>query len=295
MNWLQVTIEAGDIDPEVVADVFSERGALSVTFRDAGDEPLLEPGVGETPLWSRTRITALYPGNTDIGALRAALARALGDDAAARVVTEPLEDRDWTRTWLDGFRPMRFGERLWVCPTTGEVGEAGAVVVRLDPGLAFGTGTHPTTALCLEWLDGRSLDGLTVVDYGCGSGILAVAALKLGARRVWAVDNDPQALTATQDNARRNAVEARLHVVSPDDLPADLRVDAVVANILANPLISLAPRLAGLLVPGGRLALSGILADQAGGVRAAYERAGVSFADVRQRQEWVLLAGIGSE
>ena len=189
------------LDPAMVEAVFMRHGACSVSLSDAGDDPILEPGPGETPLWSRTRITALFPGDTDLAALDAALLDELGLDALPAHAIERLVDRDWEREWLRDFKPMRFGQRLWICPGELDAGEPDAVIVRLDPGLAFGTGTHPTTALCLEWLDGLSLAGKAMLDYGCGSGILAIAALKLGCRAAMAMDIDPQAVTATADNA----------------------------------------------------------------------------------------------
>ncbi len=188
---------------------------------------------------------------------------------AAACALEWLDDRDWERAWMDHFHPMRFGRRLWICPTGGEVTQTDAVIVDLDPGLAFGTGTHPTTALCLEWLDGHDLHGRTVIDFGCGSGVLAIAALKLGAARAIAVDHDPQAVLATRDNAARNGVADRIEVLHSDDFQAG-QADLVMANILANILIDLAPTIAGLVAPGGDLVMSGILRDQADAVAQAY-------------------------
>jgi len=290
VNWIRLFLEAGDLDPEVLADALSEAGALSVTFEDAADQPILEPPPGAMPLWSRTCVVGLFDDTADMAAVRGMLAGALGDEAAGRIREEALPDRDWTRAWMDDFGPMRFGERLWVCPSNVEPPEPEAINLFLDPGLAFGTGTHPTTALCLEWLDAHPPVGLSVIDYGCGSGILAIAALKLGAAEVLGVDNDPQALTATRDNAARNGLEGRVKVTLPDEFevpPADL----VLANILANPLIELAPRLAALVRPGGRIVLSGILADQAQAVADAY---GPWF-DISppvQREDWVRLEGV---
>jgi ribosomal protein L11 methyltransferase len=289
MPLLQLSLDAGDLDPEVVSDWLSEAGALAVTLEDAADEPILEPAVGTTPLWSHTRVIGLFEAHIDVEAMTAALVAALGAAAGARLRIEPLEDRDWVRAWMDDFQPMRFGERLWVVPGDHEPPCPEGVNLFLDPGLAFGTGTHPTTALCLEWLDRHPPHDLTLIDYGCGSGILAVAALKLGARDVWAVDNDPQALIATRANAGRNAVAANLHTCMPNDLP-DVRVDIVVANILANPLIELQPRFASLLLGRGRVVLSGILAEQAAQVSAAYARDFALDPPV-QRNEWVRIAG----
>jgi ribosomal protein L11 methyltransferase len=200
-----------------------------------------------------------------------------------------LEDQVWERVWLEHFHPMQFGRRLWICPAGQRPAAQNAVIVELDPGLAFGTGTHPTTALCLEWLEGSDLAGNNLIDYGCGSGILAIAALRLGAANAIAVDHDPQALEATRDNAIKNGVHERLTVHLPADAPRQPS-DLLVANILAGPLIELAPRLCGLLKPGGRFALSGILADQGAAVAAAY----APFATLgprHQRDDWILLHG----
>ncbi|WJW75191.1 50S ribosomal protein L11 methyltransferase [Thiohalobacter sp. IOR34] len=270
MPWIQLSLEAGDRDPDALSDLFAELGALSVTLEDAADQPLLEPAPGTTPLWSRTRVVALFPDSADTALLRGQLAERCGEALAARIEQTTLDDRDWVRAWMDGFEPMRFGRRLWVCPSNVEPPEPDAVNLLLDPGLAFGSGTHPTTALCLEWLDAHPPRGLAVLDYGCGSGILAIAALKLGAARAVGVDLDPQALIASRDNAARNGLEGHVDARLPAELPADEPFDLVLANILANPLIDLAAHLAGHLRPGGRLVLSGILAEQAAEVAEAY-------------------------
>ncbi len=270
MPWLQLSLDAADLDPEALSAFFESAGALAVTFEDAADQPLFEPDPGDTPLWSSTRVVALFEAGLDRGALHRRLAETFGADAAARLRAGSLEDRDWERAWLDDFHPMRFGERLWICPAGQRPeGQPDAVLIDLDPGLAFGTGTHPTTALCLRWLDAHPPRGSDVIDYGCGSGILAIAALKLGAARVRATDIDEQALWATEGNARRNAVAGRLVTCLPEQLDA-APADLLLANILANPLIELAPRLAERVRPGGWLVLSGILAGQAQAVAAAY-------------------------
>jgi len=287
MPWLQAHLTVTKDQAPLVELLFENLGAVSVLLGDAGDEPMLEPGPGEQPLWSATRVSGLFEGDTDADALRAAIAQALQAELGSRLELEVLEDREWERAWLDNFRPMRFGQRLWVCPHGLEVEAEDAVIVRLDPGLAFGTGTHPTTALCLAWLDGAQLAGRTVIDYGCGSGILAVAALKLGAARVIAVDHDPQALLATRSNAEANGVADRLTVLGsdqPDPPPADV----VLANILANVLIELAPRIATLLAPGGELVMSGILEEQWPAVAAAYA-AGLDFQPPQHQEGWVRL------
>ncbi|MGB5260135.1 MAG: 50S ribosomal protein L11 methyltransferase [Gammaproteobacteria bacterium] len=288
MPWTQVSVEIARCDVEEVAEFLDAAGALSVTSMDAGDEPLLEPGPGETPLWQRVRVVALLEPGVNTARLQAGLAEII-PDAAANLVVETLDDRDWSETWRDSFGPMRFGHRLWIVPTGEEVAAPDAVVVHLDPGLAFGTGTHATTALCLEWLDGHVPQGGSVVDYGCGSGILAIAARKLGAGPVYAVDLDPQALQATRVNAVRNGIIDGLTVQSPNEFSAG-DVDLVIANILANPLIELAGRLSGLLAAGGHIIMTGILAEQAEDVMMAYQGV-VDFAQPVHRDEWVLLTG----
>jgi len=287
MSWLQVSIEIDGAVVEQLTEFFHEAGALSVTTMDAGDEPLLEPAPGETPLWQRVRLVALMQPDTDTAWLQTGLAEI--NLTAANLQIEKLADRDWSSTWRDSFGAMRFGRRLWVAPMDAEVPDTDAVVVRLDPGLAFGTGTHPTTALCLEWLDVHLRPGSRVIDYGCGSGILAIAAHKLGAAQVNAVDIDPQALQAARENARRNGVNAGLSVQFPDALQAG-DVDLVIANILANPLIELSSRLAGLLAARGEIIMTGILAEQAESVMAAY-RDMIEFDQPVPRDECVLLTG----
>ena len=288
MPWLQLTLDAADLDPEALSAWFESAGALSVTFEDAADQPLFEPDPGDTPLWSSTRVVALFETGLDTDALRRRLAASFGEAAACRLRTDSLEDRDWERVWLDDFHPMCFGDRLWICPAGQRPeGQPDAVLIDLDPGLAFGTGTHPTTVLCLRWLDAHPPRGRDVIDYGCGSGILAIAALKLGAARVRATDIDEQALWATHDNACRNAVADRLATCPParlDAAPADL----LLANILANPLIGLAEQLAGRVRPGGDLVLSGILAEQAEAVAAAY-RPWFAVDAPEQQDGWVCL------
>jgi ribosomal protein L11 methyltransferase len=290
MAWIQLTLPAADADPQALADSFAALGALSVTLQDAADQPLFEPPPGATPLWSQVQVTALFEASADIARIAAIIAERFGAACAERLRSEALDDRDWVRAWMDGYAPMRFGARLWIVPTGFEAPDPEGVNLLLDPGLAFGTGTHPTTALCLEWLDAHPPVDRIVIDYGCGSGILGIAALKLGAREVWAVDNDPQALTATHDNAERNGVAAQVRTLLPGDLP-DMQADLLLANILANPLIDLAPRFAALLRPGADLVLSGILAEQAAAVADAY-REMFAVESPAQREDWVRLTGM---
>ncbi len=288
--WLQLTLEAIDHAPEQLEDALLLAGALAVTLADAGDQPVLEPAPGETPLWAHTRVTGLFDAQTDIEVVKGQLRRFLRAPILPECRLTALEERDWVRAWMDNFHPMRFGRRLWICPTHCDPPEPAAVNIRLDPGLAFGTGTHPTTALCLDWLDGADLAGKSVLDYGCGSGILAIAAAKLGAKRVWAVDIDPQALLASDDNASENEVEDRVELFHPAELPTSLRVDVLLANILAGVLVRLAPEFGQRVKPGGRLALSGILEQHADVVQAVFSR-DFAFDPPRRREDWVLLEG----
>jgi ribosomal protein L11 methyltransferase len=290
MPWLQVHVETDARRAAHVEDALGALGALSVTLLDAADDPVLEPAPGDTPLWRTTRITGLFDGATDAAALRSQIEEALDRDAAAALIVERLDDQVWEHAWLEHFHTMRFGRRLWVVPGgQPRPGDDGAAVVELDPGLAFGTGTHPTTAMCLEWLDGLDLGGRRVIDVGCGSGILAIAALKLGAAGATAIDHDPQALLATRENAARNGVAERLVVAGADGAPPR-PAEVVVANILAGTLVELAPAIIALVAEGGEVALSGILADQADGVRAAYAP-GIDLAASQVREGWVLLHG----
>ncbi len=289
MPWLQLSFEAPREQAERLAAVLEGAGALSVTLGDAGDDPQLEPGPGETPLWETTTVSALFGADPTGRALVDRLASSLAGPRVCAPRIERIEDRAWERVWLDDFRPTRFGRRLWVCPHGHPAGAPDAVVVALDPGLAFGTGHHPTTALCLEWLDGADLAGRTLLDYGCGSGILAIAALKLGAERAVAVDHDPQALEATRANALANGVADRIAIHTPDALP-DEPANLVVANILAGPLTELAPVLIGHLQPGGDLALSGILTGQVADLIAVYSGR-IELAPARTREDWALIFG----
>ncbi|MGB5651917.1 MAG: 50S ribosomal protein L11 methyltransferase [Sedimenticolaceae bacterium] len=292
MPWLEAHLTIDKSRAPLIELLFEDLGALAVTLGDAGDEPMLEPGPGETPLWQATRMTGLFGGDTDADALRSAINQALATDVSRSLALERLEDQDWERAWMERFQPMRFGRRLWIRPSGREVAQADAVIVDLDPGLAFGTGTHPTTALCLGWLDGHDLQGKTVIDFGCGSGVLAIAALKLGARQVIAVDHDPQAVLATRENAARNEVADRIEVVHSDEFSAS-EADIVVANILANILIDLAPHIRSLVKPGGHLVMSGILEPQSGAVTQAYAEQ-LDFQPAEIKEEWVLLHGRAS-
>jgi ribosomal protein L11 methyltransferase len=271
MAFVQLRI-SGSAHPEFVDEALSVVGARSVSYVDAGDDPVLEPRPGETPLWRNTVVVGLFDESVDSRWVERTLRELVPDGASLTVAEELVEDQDWIRAWLVHWQPLRFGRRLWVTPAekrTEVPPHPENVVMTLDPGLAFGTGTHPTTALCLEWLEGEPLQGRTVIDFGCGSGILAIAALLLGAKRAYCTDIDPQALLATQQNAATNGVADRLECALPDAFAAP-RCDYVLANILAGPLVELAPRLVDRLAPNGRIVLAGLLDRQAEEVRAAY-------------------------
>jgi len=300
MPFLQLTLLIGAADPEPFEEALLAAGATSITLEDAGDDPVLEPAPGTTPLWPRVRIRALFEDSNDrqvvLDRLRAPLAQPLPE-----VSFETIADRAWEREWLRDFHPMRFGRRLWICPggqrpQNTDLPEHGAqppCLIELDPGLAFGTGTHPTTALCLEWLDAAVLAGRQVIDYGCGSGVLAIAALKLGAASALAIDIDPQAQLATHDNARRNGVAAALAIGDPESTTGSSagETDILLANILAEPLLDLAPRFASLVRPGGRLVLSGILTSQASAVASRYAP-WFDIGPAKLRDDWVRLDGV---
>ena len=295
MTWLQLSFICDAGTAARLDQHLSDCGALAVSLDDAEDQPLYEPELGTTPLWSNTRVTGLFPGGENPGALLAEIERRLAPARLPMPVVSTLEDREWVRLYQDAFEPTCFGGRLWVVPSWAQTPslEAGQVSLMLNPGLAFGTGSHPTTAMCLAWLAGEDIRGREAVDYGCGSGILALAAAKLGARRVWAVDNDAQALEATRSNAVANQVDDQVQVHPPRDLPP-LTADLLVSNILASTLSSLAQTLSQALRPGGHLALAGVLREQSPGVVASFAP-WCALHPVAQRDGWVLLAGARSE
>lgn len=267
MPFLELSLIVRTEQQPGAEEALDDLGALSITLQDADaetpdEQAIFEPGVGELPLWPTITLHALFDEHADRRGLSAALGELLPWLEPDQLSFAEVADQDWERAWMDQFKPMPFGRRLWIYPWNIEPpADDDLVIVRLDPGLAFGSGTHPTTALCLEWLDGLDLHGRTITDYGCGSGILALAALKLGAATAVGVDNDPQALLATHDNAERNGIGAQLAVYRPEDAPGE-RYPIVVANILAVALDALAEQLAARVASGGRLALSGILAGQ---------------------------------
>ena len=276
----------------MLESLFERLGALSVTLTDAGDEPQLETAPGEERIWSETIVTGLFAGDTDKASLEAAIRSAIEQlGIMAEITLEPLEDQDWERAWMENFHPMQFGEHLWIVPRDRQppADAVDPVVVFLDPGLAFGSGTHPTTALCLQWLDSQDITGKRLVDFGCGSGILAIAALKLGAGSALGIDHDPQALIASEQNAQENGVAGRL-TLTKSNAPVCAEADIVIANILASILIDLAEQIGSLVRPGGQIALSGILAEQAAAVMAAYSGS-FELETPREQEGWVLIAG----
>ncbi|HIC46876.1 MAG TPA: 50S ribosomal protein L11 methyltransferase [Methylophaga aminisulfidivorans] len=285
MAWIQFICNTTSDKADALSDAFSECGAAAVTFEDDADQPIYEPDLGTTPLWTATRVVALFDAETNPDDVGKMLSTLVNDIPPYRV--EAVEDKDWEREWMDNFHPIQFGERLWICPSWHTPPAPDAVNIMLDPGLAFGTGTHPTTALCLNWLDQADLKGKYVIDYGCGSGILAIAAALLGAERVIGVDTDPQALEATRANAERNGVEIEAYL--PGDCP-DEPCDLLLANILAGPLQTLAPRFANLTKPSAELVLSGILEVQAQEVSDSY----AAWFDMQAptiKEDWTRLNG----
>ncbi|ELM3614459.1 50S ribosomal protein L11 methyltransferase [Aeromonas sobria] len=288
MPWIQIRINATAKTADKVSNMLLGRGAQAVTFMDAQDVPVYEPLPGETPLWGETEVMGLFDAETDPAPTIAFFQQIFGEEVGYKV--EQLEDKDWVREWMDHFHPMQFGERLWICPSWRDVPNPDAVNVMLDPGLAFGTGTHPTTALCLQWLDGLDLTGKTVVDFGCGSGILGIAALKLGAARVIGIDIDPQAIQASRDNAERNGVAGQIELYLPADQPQDVEADVVVANILAGPLRELAPLIAGHGKAGSLMALSGVLESQAPELETIYGQ-WFDMDPTAVKEEWCRLSG----
>jgi len=269
MSWLELSVRVSRQNAPLVESLLQNEAVLALTLTDDADDPVLEPGVGETPLWPSVCVTALFRGDTPVEPLARMLSLVPGVDRPQQVNFRKFEDQQWERVWLDRFQPMQFGADLWIVPGDQQAPGEAKDVLRLDPGLAFGTGTHPTTRLCLQWMDGHDFSGQTVIDYGCGSGVLGIVAAIKGAARVICVDNDPQALVATSDNATRNDVLDRIHELMPEKFKV-APADVVLANILAGPLIELAPVLLASLRSGGYLVLSGILQEQAEEVAKAY-------------------------
>lgn len=289
--WQQVVCRTDKQDQQAISDSIEAAGAVSLTYQDAGDQPVLEPLPGETPLWNDIIITGLFQQDTNtIPELLFAL-KDHPDWSIKELKVELLEDQNWERAWMKDFHPMKFGDNLWIYPSWSDIPDDDSVKILLDPGLAFGTGTHPTTALCLEWLDQNPPADQQVLDYGCGSGILAIAADKLGATMVTATDIDEQALIATKDNMQRNQISASsISTCLPEKLTATESYDVVLANILSDPLIALKEQILGHLKPSGLIALSGILESQADTILAAYEPY-LTRIEIKQMDDWIRISG----
>lgn len=301
MPWLKLKLKTTPNYAELYEELMLATGASSVTTEDAEDNPIFEPDLGTHPLWADTHITGLYDAETDMEHVKSQLY--LGLQTAEPQVTKPdlhveiLEDKDWQRAWMEHFHPIQFGSRLWICPSWRQPPKPEATNLMLDPGLAFGTGTHPTTSLCLKWLDSLALEDLHVIDYGCGSGILGIAALLLGAQHMDGVDIDAQALTATFANAEKNHVRDKVSAYKPEEFHEkypSIQADIVIANILTQPLIKLAPTLLGLCKTGGRIALSGLLARQVDEVKQAYQ-AQLKFDVVEIEGDWARISGVKTD
>ncbi|HET8817221.1 MAG TPA: 50S ribosomal protein L11 methyltransferase [Pseudidiomarina sp.] len=287
MPWIQLTVAGSEQAAPHIGELLEEHGAVAVTYRDAQDNPIFEPPRGEAVYWHETLITGLFDAESDLKPVLTALQASSHFPSGFDYKTDGLEDKDWEREWMDNFHPIRFGQRLWVCPSWRDIPDPNAVNILLDPGMAFGTGTHPTTALCLTWLDGHDLKGKTVVDFGCGSGILAIAALLLGAERAIGIDIDQQALIASRDNAQRNGVADRLEVYLPNQQP-ELQADIVLANVLAGPLQDLSNVISAYVGQQGDLVMSGILERQVPAVQAAYADS-FTFSPTQMSAEWAML------
>ena len=295
MNWQQLKIQiipehVDFIEPQLLA-----AGAVSITYLDAEDQPVFQEELDSTPLWDSLVLCALFEEDTELGELLSWLGSNASIVNRASLEVEKIEDQAWERSWMDNFSAMQFGEKLWICPSWQEPPDPTATNIMLDPGLAFGSGSHATTALCLQWLATQDLQGKDIVDYGCGSGILAIAAALLGAQSVQGVDNDPQAVLATNDNCERNGLlQGRVGTFLPkeyDSISTPESVDILLANILAAPLLSLASKFASLVKPHGSIVLSGLLAEQADAITEVYSEWFEMSAAV-EREDWIRLSGI---
>ncbi len=290
MAWHQISITSIKSNASKISDLFSELGAVSVTYMDAEDKPVYEPLPGETKIWDLTKVIALFELDAEPEIVKTVLFSQFDNKTLQDWSVELIEDQLWERAWMEHYQPMKFSDKLWVCPTDQEISEPGTICLTLDPGLAFGTGTHATTALCLEWLASHDLSNKIVIDYGCGSGILAVAALLLGAKQAHAIDIDPQAITATLENARKNQVEDRIQCYLPEQFQP-FEADVVIANILATPLCDLSASISALLKPAANLILSGILNEQADKVSQAYLQQDINMQTATPQGDWCRLQG----
>ncbi len=291
MPWLQLTLEATHSNSEQLSDLLSQAGAAAVTMQDAKDDPIYEPHVGSTPLWDQLLLTGLFEADIDMNGVLSFIETQYGDIPGHSI--NPLEDKDWTQAWMDDFKPMQFGQRVWVFPSWHTPPDPDAVNIMLDPGLAFGTGTHPTTALCLNWLDENFEQPVDVIDYGCGSGILGIAANLLGSQQVYAVDLDPQALITTQANAEKNHIADKINTFSVHEFKkqySQLQCPLLLANILTGPLVELSEMLSSHVLHGGKIVLSGILAEQADKISTAYQH-WFHIDEIKQREDWIRIVG----
>lgn len=287
MPWLELTIHTTETNTESVSDFLEQANAVSITWKAADEQALFEPDLNTTPLWQRVEVNALFSQATSKAALIEGLQYEFGQETILQFSFKMVPDKCWERICLDDFKAMRFGQRLWVCPTTLDPPDPSGIIVRLDPGLAFGTGTHPSTALCLEWLASHFQNGQTLIDYGCGSGILGIAALKCGAKQVFAIDHDLQAIEATQMNALQNAISSEeISCFLPQQFQQDIKVDVLMANILAKPLMDLSKLFKGLIKKEGQCVLAGILSEQVESIQQHYVEQGFSCMDVQHQQEW---------
>ena len=289
MAWQQIKVNVEAKYAEALGDLLSNLDAQAISFIDAKDTPMYEPKPGEILLWPDTQVMGLYEAKDNLTDVVKNIQANFSFISNSQIVIDQLEDKNWEREWMDDFHPMQFGKRLWICPSWKEIPDITAVNIKLDPGLAFGTGTHPTTRLCLQWLDSVDLTNKVVVDFGCGSGILAIAALKLGAKKVIGIDIDPQALIASKDNAKRNDVADRLYLYLPENQP-ELQADIVIANILASPLKELSSIITNYCANSGKLVMSGILHEQYQSVVQAYENH-FNFEPAVFEGEWTRLNG----
>ncbi len=285
-DYLLLKVKAKGDSAEAIETALQELGALSCTLQDAMDTPIHEPEPGQAPLWPEVEITGMFAADADSALLSHLIERQVKGISGAEISVKKLQGQEWERVWMDDFAPMQISEALWVVPSFCDAPDPAAVNLMIDPGLAFGSGTHATTTLCLRWLAKQDLSDKVVYDYGCGSGILAVAAARLGATRVYAYDIDPQALTATLENAQRNHVADQI-IICEKDSAVDRKVDVLVANILLRPLLDLTGRFAELLCEEGRLGLSGVLAEQAASLAAAYAQ-DFQHCETSMLDQWVL-------
>lgn len=289
MPWLQLRIQTTPNEAHAIEKAVLAAGASAVTLEDNEDQPIFEPELGETPLWNKTRVTGLFDAGIDT-AKTLERVQAYYRKNTLETHWHVLEDKDWEREWEKSYHPIQCSDNMWICPSWISPPDPHAVNLMLDPGLAFGTGTHPTTFMCLQWLAKQSMIDKKVMDYGCGSGILGIAALLLGANNAQGIDIDPQALTATKNNATGNNLsEDAFPVALPQNMPSQ-KYDIVLANILAGPLVELAPILLNLLNPGGKICLSGILATQKNALLLAYEK-NITFSSINEQDGWICMTG----